>query len=258
MDKRFYEMGTEQELSAILSHYDSNFVYDTINFQVNRVKNTAYNLTPIPNIVAAWEANFKAIIDQYGSEAMTQIQEVRQETYREIIRIICAAYNLNFTIDDVDPYAAAFTLYDVFVCNMSSNIIRFFASYIYKERSAIYDSMGLAEYKKNKDSSTIYGKRMYKDIKLAVINANIIKVIDNICGSMEFDYPTFVIASVNNIDISNYILTITADQGGFFEQNVIPMIKANYAEYVTGIRFMIQEIAASFEQTSYNNLESAT
>lgn len=258
MDKRFYEMGTEQELSAILSHYDSNFVYDTINFQVNRVKNTAYNLTPIPNIVAAWEANFKAIIDQYGSEAMTQIQEVRQETYNEIIRIICSAYNLNFTIDDVDPYAAAYTLYDVFVCNMSNNIVKFFSSYIYKERSAIYDSMGLAEYKKNKDSSTIYGKRMYKDIKLAVINANIIKVIDNICGSMEFDYLTFITTSVDNIDIANYILTITSDQGGFFEQNVIHMIKANYAEYVTCIRFTIQEIAASFEQTSYNNLESVT
>lgn len=248
MDNHYYEMGTENELATILSHYDSNFVYDTINFQVNHVRNTAYNLTPIPNIVDAWEQNFKAIIDQYGAEGMTQIQEVRQETYHEIINIICNAYGLSFTIEDVDPYTAAYTLYDIFVCNMSALTINFFAKYIYKERNALYDSMGLSEYKKNKDSSTIYGKKVYKDIKLAVINANIIKVIDNICAAMEFDYPTFIMSSIENRETVDFILRITSDQGNFFTQNIIPMIKMNYAEYITGIRFQIQDLAIAHEQ----------
>nr|DAR38399.1 MAG TPA: hypothetical protein [Caudoviricetes sp.] len=258
MDNRYYEMGTENELATILSHYDSNFVYDTINFQVNRVRSTAYNLTPIPNIVGAWEQNFKAIIDQYGAEGMTQIQEVRQETYNEIINIICNAYGLTFTISDVDVYNAAYTLYDIFVCNMSALIINFFAKYIYKERNGLYDSMGLAEYKKNKDSSTIYGKKVYKDIKLAVINANIIKVIDNICNGMEFDYPTFIMSAIENAETSNFILSVSADQGNFFVQNIVPMIRMNYAEYITGIRFQIQDLAIAHEQAQNPNIAPAT
>lgn len=258
MDNRYYEMGTENELATILSHYDTNFVYDAINFQVNRVRNTAYNLTPIPNIVGAWEQNFKSIIEQFGAEGMAQIQDVRQETYREVINIICNAYGLNFTIADVDPYTAAYALYDIFVCNMSAIIINFFAKYIYKERNAIYDSMGLSEFKKNKDSSTIYGKKVYKDIKLAVINANIIRVIDNICGSMEFDYTTFMMSAIENKESVNFILTITGDQGNFFAQNIIPMVKMNYAEYITGIRFQIQDLAIAHEQAQNPVLNPAT
>ena len=251
MDPRYQEMGTENELAIILSHYESNYVYDIVKSQIQSTITGSF-IAPPPNVVGAWEQNFKAIMDQYGAEGSTKIQEVRQETYREIIDIICESYGLNFTISDVDIYSAAYTLYDFFVCNLPNNIINFFAKYIYKERGAIYDNMGLSEMKKNKDSSTVYGKRMYKDIKIAVINANITKVFDNICSAMDFDFPTVIAIMIDDRNLSRYILNIVSDNGDFFGNVMVPIVKSDRADYITGIRLKIQELAISHDQIIYN------
>lgn len=252
MDPRYQEFGTENELAVVLSHYSSNFVYDIVHTQIESIIGgfavSAIN-TP-PNVVGAWEQNFKAIIEQYGSEGMTQIQEVRTETYREIIDIICQSFNLNFTIADVDIFSAAYTLYDFFVCHLPSNIIRFFSKYIYKERAGIYDTMALYEMKKNKDSSTIYGKRMYKDIKLAVINANILKIITNLFG-MDFDFASIINTVIDDKNTAKYILSIVSDNGNFFHNIIMKAMNANLAEYVTGVRLNIQELAISHDQIVY-------
>ena len=255
MDPRYQEMGTENELAIVLSHYESDYVYDIVKSQIQSTANSSF-IAPPPNVVGAWEQNFKAIMDQYGAEGSTKIQEVRQETYREIIDIICESYGLNFTISDVDMYSAAYALYDFFVCNLPGNIINFFAKYIYKERTAIYDSMCLSEMKKNKDSSTVYGKRMYKDIKIAVINANITKVLDNICGAMEFDFPTIISVMTDDRNLIKYILSIVSDNGDFYGNIMIPIVKTYLADYVTGIRLKIQELAISHDQVIYNAAQS--
>lgn len=257
MDPRYQDFGTENELAVILSHYNSNFVYDIVNEQITRIKSGSVTMisTP-PNVVAAWEQNFKAIMDQYGAEGSIKIQEVRQETYREIIDIICEAYGLNFTITDVDIYSAAYTLYDFFVCNINENITKFYSTYIYRERNSIYETMGLSELKKNKDSSTIYGKRMYKDIKIAVIVANVTKIIDNINNGLEFDFPTFIGNVVEDRNMYRYILSLVSDKGNLFHDFVIPTFNNNMAEYITSIRFKIQEFASSHDMFIYNNIKS--
>lgn len=254
MDHHYQDFGTENELATILSHYSSNFVYDIVNEHINKIKTGSVNMiaTP-PNVVAAWEQNFKAIMDQYGAEGATKIKEVREATYREIIEIICNAYNLDFTIADVDIYSAAYALYDFFVCNISTYITRFYSTFIYKERVSIYDGMGLSELKKNKDSSTIYGKRMYKDIKIAVITANITKVITNINSGMEFDFPTFISLTVTDRNLSRYILSLVSDKGNFFHDTVVPTFNGNMAEYITNIRFAIQENASAHDMIIYHN-----
>ena len=253
MDPRYQEMGTENELAIVLSHYDSRFVYDIVHDQIERNKQGgAENIFAPPNVVGAWEQNFKAIMDQYGAEGSVKIQEVRQETYREIIDIICQAFNLNFTVADIDIYSAAYNLYDFFVCKLQLNTTKFFSKYIYKERNSIYESMGLSELKKNKDSSTTYGKRMYKDIKLAVINANITKIIDNICRGMEFDFPSVIGTVIDDKNLSRYLTSIVSDKGNFFQQTMVPLIMNDFAEFVTAIRLMIQELAISHDQIIYN------
>ena len=253
MDPRYHELGTENELAIILSHYNSNFVYDIVHDQIERNKANNISIATPPNVVAAWEQNFKAIMDQYGAEGSVKIQEVRQETYNEIIEIICNAFNLNFSIADIDIYSAAYNLYDFFVCNLQKNVTQFFAKYIYKERTSIYESMGLSEMKKNKDSSTIYGKRMYKDIKLAVINANITKILYNICNGMEFDFSSIINTVIDDKNMSRYILNIVSDKGNFFQQTMVTMVNMNLAEYITGIRLSIQELAISHDQIIYSN-----
>ena len=257
MDPRYQDFGTENELAVILSHYNSTFVYDIVNEQISKIKSGNISMiSTAPNVVAAWEQNFKAIMDQYGAEGAIKIQEVRQETYREIIDIICSNFNLNFTIADVDIYSAAYTLYDFFVCNLSNYITKFYSNYIYKERSSIYEGMGLSEMKKNKDSSTIYGKRMYKDIKIAVIIANVTKIIENINSAMEFDFSTMISTIIEDKNLVRYLISLISDKGNFFQQTVIPIFNNNIPEYITSVRFAIQEYATAHDMVIYSTTEN--
>ena len=251
MDKRFNEMGVENELATILSHYSPQFIYDIMNDQINRIKTSNIPLTSPPNVVAAWEANFRAISAQYGSEESPQIKETREETYNTIIDIICNAFNLNYTISNTDPYTSALILYDFFICNLNQNIIQFFSRFIYNERDSLYESLGLSELKKNKDSSTLYAKRMYKDIRLAVMIANITKILNQICNGMEFDFYTFASVCVSP-DYMDQLINLISEKGNFFAEVVVPIINSNLAEYVTGIRLAIQEIATSSDQVIYS------
>ena len=153
-----YNITTENELAEVLSHYSSEFVFSIID-EALKSRFLSVPVVAMPNVVAAWEQNFKAIQAQYGAESQNEVLRVRNETYREIVDTICKEFKLNFTIDDsIDIYSAALHLYDLMVCNFTSNMISFFANFIYKERSNLYDSLGFSEMKKNIDCSTIYGK----------------------------------------------------------------------------------------------------
>ena len=249
-NSQMYNVVTESELAEVLSHYDSEFVYNIVD-EALKSRFQCVPVTPIPNVVAGWESNFKAIIANYGNmEAHAQVINVRNETYREIIDTICKEFNLNFTIDDsVDLYSSAYHLYDFFVSNFSNNMISLFANFIYKERSSLYDILNLSEMKKNKDGSTIYGKKIYKDVKLAVINANIDTVIKAVCDT---DIPFHSIISLicgNNSELKTYFLSIVSANQDFLNTAYVPVLNSDIqAEIITGIRFKLQQIAISHDQ----------
>lgn len=245
-----FNMVTENELTEVLSHYSSEFVFSIIDEALKR-RFLSVPIIPFPNVVGAWEQNFKAIRSQYGPESQEEIMRVRNETYEEIINIICTEFNFNFTIDDsIDMYSAAYHLYDFVVCNFSNNMISFFANYIYKERSSIYDILGLSEMKKNKDTSTIYGKKRYKDIKLAVINANIDMVIQEV-SNMDIDFYTIIsMIYGNNSELKKYFTSIISPTDSFINKVYLPVINSDIRpDIVTGIRFKLQEIATIHDQT---------
>lgn len=244
-----YNIATENELAEVLSHYSSEFVFSIIDKSMSNRFLTVPSVT-IPNVVGAWEQNFKAIIAQYGSDSTMEVARVRSETYREIIDAICKEFNLNFTIDDsVDLYSAAYQLYDLFVCNFAESLTTFFANFIYRERSSLYDSLGLADMKKNKDSSTIYGKKIYKDIKLAIINANIDMVIREVCA-MEFPFHAIIsLICGNTSELKKYILTIVSADNTFFQNAYVTALNSDIrAELITAIRIKLQKLALSHEQ----------
>lgn len=246
-----YNVVTESELAEVLSHYNSDFVFSIID-QCLKYRFMNVPVTQYPNVVAGWEQNFKAIIAQYGDSSREEVMRVRNETYREIIDTICKEFNMSFTIDDtVDLYSAAYHMYELMVSNFTDNMVTFFANFIYKERSYIYDSLNLAEMKKNKDSSTIYGKKIYKDIKLAVINANIDAVVAGVC-SMDIPYH-LIISTIfgNNSDKKKFIMTITAGGADFFQTAYVRVLNSDIrADIITAIRFKLQEIAMIHDQAT--------
>ena len=250
-NSQVYNVVTENELAEVLSHYNSDFVFSIID-QCMKYRFMNVPVVPYPNVVAGWEQNFKAIIAQYGDSSREEVLRVRNETYSEIIESICKEFGMNFTVDDtVDLYSAAYHLYELMVSNFTENMISFFANFIYKERSAIYDNFNLSEMKKNKDSSTIYGKKIYKDIKLAVINANIDMVVSGVCS---MDMPYFLIISTifgNNSDKKKFILTITSAENDFFQRTYVRVLNSDIrADIITAIRFKLQEIAMTHDQAS--------
>lgn len=249
-NSQMYNVVTENELSEVLSHYNSEFIFSIVD-EAMKKRFLTVPLTAVPNVVGAWEQNFKAIMATYGSESHAEVMRVRNETYDEIIEMICKEFGLNFTIDDsIDKFSAAFHLYNLFVCNFTENLVEFFANFIYKERSSLYESLGLAELKKNKDSSTIYGKKVFKDIKIAIINANIDMVLTQICA---MDIPFYSIISLicgNNSELKKYYLSIISADTDFFTKAYVPSMNSEIRpELITSIRFRLQDIAAAHDQT---------
>ena len=241
-----FSVATENELSEVLSHYSSEFIYSILE-KAMKSRFEGLPIVAMPNVIGAWEQNFKAIIAQYGEGSTTEVYRVRNETYVEIINTICKEFGLNFTIDDsIDLYSAAFYLYDLFVSRFTDNMTIFFANYIYRERAAIYDSLGLADMKKNKDSSTLYGKRVFKDIRLAIINANIDMVISQI-AAMDFPFYSIIMTIYGaNSEMARYILTIVSADNEFFDRAYLNILNSDIRpEIITNIRFKLQELAMS-------------
>ena len=250
-NSQVYNVVTENELAEVLSHYNSDFVFSIID-QCLKYRFMNVPVVPYPNVVAGWEQNFKAIISQYGDSSREEVMRVRNETYTEIINTICKEFGMNFTIDDtVDLYSAAYHLYELMVSNFTENMVSFFANFIYRERSSIYDNFNLAEMKKNKDSSTIYGKKIYKDIKLAVINANIDLVVSGVC-SMDIPYH-LIISTIfgNNSDKKKFIMSIISAGNDFFQKAYTTVLNSDIrADIITAIRFKLQEIAMIHDQAT--------
>ena len=94
-----YNVTTENELAEVLSHYNSDFVFSVVDDAMKK-RFQSVPIIAMPNVVAAWEQNFKAIIAQYGESATGEVSRVRDETYREIIDSICKEFSLNFTVDE--------------------------------------------------------------------------------------------------------------------------------------------------------------
>ena len=246
--QRVYSILSESHLSEILSHYDTDFVISVVDNAI-AAKYNPNGVMSQANVVAAWEQNFKEIIAACANnDDRNRAIAVRNETYAEIIGRICSEYHLNFTIDDdVDMYSAAFYIYDFFVANFNTNLIAFFKNYICREKNDIYDAMGLASSRKNKDSSTIYGKKTYKDIKLALINANIDSVISYI-GAFDINLGNIFSTVYPQREIPIYLSSLVSDTGNFFKDYYVTILNtAIRPVLITDIRLSIQNMAVDRE-----------
>ena len=176
-----YNTVTENELSVILASFETQFIYSVIQDNLNAKYSTNFIGVERPNVVRSFEDSFKNLFNTYPMDH-ENIKYTRQVTYEEIIDILCQSYNLSKTQSEnnlLDKFALAYYMYDLLISNFSKNIINFYTRYIIQEKNAIYSYFNLDALKKNKDSSTIYGRKTYKDPKLAIINANLLSILDN-------------------------------------------------------------------------------
>lgn len=234
-----YDITTESEVANMLSHFNTEYIFDFVKENLQR-KSNFYPTNP-PNAISAFESNFKIIMNLFPQNEM-EITNVRIETYKEIIKILCNEYSLKFNDSEQDYFSAAYYLYGFLISGFSSGIISFFANYIIREKNSIYESTGLANMKKNKDISTVYNKKIYKNSKLAIINANLEYVIDNIC---QYDMPLDVILNSIYTDknIVKYIDNCIDPINDFFKSFYVPFVQSNIKPLIlTNIRFEIKKL----------------
>ena len=253
MNSEVYNIVSENELSEVIAHFNTEFVMSIVDNAIASRFNPSFYFSN-PNVVDAWNLNFKQICDYYQSQDMTErISTLRADTFKEIITRICNYHSLNFTIEEVDLYTAAHYLYQFFVCNFLQYMDQFFANYIVKETNSIYDSMQLENIRKRKDVSTIYSRKIFENDKLAIIVANIDIVISYICG-MDFSFD-YIIKNCGITDVdANYILSIVSPQGDFFRDYYTKVIENEFVRpsHLNNIRFAIRNLHSIDNSTFYD------
>jgi len=249
-----YSLTSEKELAEMLSHYSSEFVISVVDENIKQCCNNITGL-PIPNAVKGWELNFKSIIEDYGE--IEEVTRVREATYKEIIDRICINYNLNFTIEDVDLYAAAYNLYEFFISRLSENIINFFAVYIYNNRKELYSNLDISDAKKMKDLSGTYARQIIdNDEALVGVITNISAVVHNIMG-MNVDFDTLLRTLLpNNYQLAYYLSSIVSPKDDKFFELFCNHLKDDCRPMLlTMIRFSLQRLYNGDNPNSNINLE---
>lgn len=236
-----YNITAENEVASILSHFETDFVLDIIKDSMEKKYN--YNYISSPNVINALDMNFKQIEDYYKKD-VDLIRLTKIQTYKEIINLICREYNLNYIDNEnLDYYSAAYYLYDFFVSNFCNYLIGFYTDYIIKNSNDLYNSFNLAAMKKNKDSSTLYNKKIYKDPNLAIINANLEYVILNM-GQLDISLDQILMSTYKNYDIVNFILSFTRQYDNFFKNQYIkPFYNDIKPMLLSSIRIEIQKLS---------------
>jgi hypothetical protein len=237
-----YNIKAENEISVILSNFSTEYVFGVIeDILQNRYKN--FDTIPKPNYVISFENNFKNLLDIYPSDK-DNILYVREETYKEIIDRICKEFQIEVRYDEtVDFFTLAKYLYDFFISNYNAYVSLFFSTIITREKDGIYQALHLEENKKSKDSSTIYNKKLYNDPKLALINANLTKVI-NYIASVEFNMETILnFVYANNIIVTNLFLQHIFPQVSFFQSAYRSLLQNPqlYPQVITSVHLDIQK-----------------
>jgi len=237
-----YRIDNEYNISEILAHFDSDFILHALE---DKLEHIDYASTLIePNFVGAFESNFKLMNDEYSGDSQN-IRTVREQVYREIIKVLCGKFNLEFnSIDDhIDPYTAAYYLYDFLVCNRNTIMVNFFVAFIINNKESLCNMLNVEDFRKNKDSSSAYGKRVYSDTDYAIISANIPKIINYI---QTLDIRLINIFQSVYVDpaLVQFLDNAFADKGNFFKDYYCTAI--NNVEIapiiITNIRLSLQKI----------------
>lgn len=180
MNNKEYEFGSDSNLAAILTQFDSSYlmhvISDTLEMQFN-----SFDTLPKPNAVNAYKMVFNELYDQYDADR-EQIYVTEYNTYRDVIEIIGRKYGFQFTeIENLDMYSMAYYVYDFFVSRFNQYLVSFYSRYLDEQKESIVGSMNKEELMSNKDMSTNYGKISFgANNPMVMITANLPIVLANL------------------------------------------------------------------------------
>jgi hypothetical protein len=108
--------------------------------------------------------------------------------------------------------------------------------------------------KRNKDSSTMYSKKIYRNTRLGIICANLDVVIDNV-NVFDIDFNTYVNTVYGNENkvIAKHIEMIVSPINDFFKTYISSQFAtAMRPVLITSIRLRLQELASESDLNTNN------
>lgn len=210
-------------VAQMLSYFDPLYVEDVVDNSLACCYRP-FNME-LPNIVIAYENKFKVYLDQFPSEREILIQK-RREVYKLIIDKICNHYNLSIVEDmiedeDNDYYTIANLLYGILVSEYTNNFVTLFIRYIEKEKANIYNMLvnmtDKAILDKTKNSTIEMNKKTYSDPQVAIIQANINKVM-NIVLEADITFANIMYILLQK-DFAQYITVHVQDSGDLYKNH---------------------------------------
>lgn len=234
----YNSIDTDLGIGTILSHFDSEYIRGVVEESLAN-KFRPFEI-PMPNMVDVLNRQFAAILD-HSPDYKEQVIETRDETYREIIRMICSYYNLSFMVpfEELDPlklYSTARTLYDIFISRFTDCLFDFFINYIKTNTSSIINYLNNnPNTKKPREDTSIY-----IDPKFAIIHANINMILYNMATyDISLDQILHYILQPGYYEV---ITSMLRDNGDFYKNHyAIYVVDEQYkANTLTNIKLKLQ------------------
>jgi hypothetical protein len=134
-------------------------------------------------------------------------------------------------------------------------MVNFFTAFIINNKDSLYSMLNVEDNKKPKDSSSVYGKRVYTDPKYAVISANIPTII-NYISNMDIRLINIFQSVYVDINLVQFMDNAFADKGNFFKEHycsaitnieIMPII-------ITNIRLALQRLVGDISATHIDEI----
>lgn len=241
-NKAIANINTDKALASVLSNFDSNYITHIVSDSLE-MKFRPYS-NSLPGIYSI-ESTFNNLLNNIEEpDARENILDVREKTYLEIIDIVCNYYDIQFQPpEDVDLYSAVYWIYNFFVSDFTNTILNFYINYILKEKDGLYSYLNLDKNKKDKDSTTVYSKKVCSsDEKISIIHANIETVLDAV-SSFDIGFQNLVLYSIgNNEQLTSFLISSIVDLNDVFKYHFASLLQTQYrADIITCIKLGLQQ-----------------
>ena len=251
-----YEINNEYNVTDILAHFDSNYILNIIE---DKLENISFATSQIePNIVVSFENNFKNMNDRFPGDSQN-IRNIREQVYRDIIRILTNKFNLQFNMSDenIDLYTAAYYLYDFLMSHRNNIMVNFFTAFIINNKESLCTTLNIEEFRKGKDSAAAYSKRVYQDNKFAIISANMPAII-NYISTLDITLLNIFQSTYKDIKLVQFLDNAFADKGNFFKDYYCSILNKpeELPIIITNIRLALQSHVGNISQSDINEFLS--
>ena len=224
-------LSTDYEISTILGNFSEDYIYDIMRSALDyRFRPFGPRSPEYPVILKQQFENIKLHSTGHDNE----ILEKEEETYLNIIKIICDYYQLRIT-EEIPTLGQAYTLayymYKIFCSEFSDRMINMFSNYIINNKISLVNSLASINVTKTNYSNSIYTDKDY-----IAIYDNMQAVLEMI-ASLDIQFEDLV-SYLSDNTVANMICTYIQDSGDIYKNHFAVYIlnPATTAEMLSSIR----------------------